>query len=86
MKINLYSIFDKVAEEFGPLYQAKNDAVAQRNFYMAVKDIDGTQHDLYRIGSWDTETGLLNSIDTPVAIPTNVRKQLELELERRNGK
>jgi len=32
MKKNLYTIWDKVAKQCGPVFEAKNDAVAQRNF------------------------------------------------------
>ena len=31
-KLKLYSIKDKVAGEFGPIYEAVNDAVAMREF------------------------------------------------------
>jgi hypothetical protein len=48
----LYSIFDKVAEEFGPLFEAKNDGVALRNYFQLVKNsaIDGDEFVLYKLG------------------------------------
>lgn len=47
----IYSIYDKGAEEFGPVFSASNDVVAERNF----KDIIKTspyleEFELYRLG------------------------------------
>ena len=55
-----YSIKDVKAQEFGPLFQAKNDDVAKRSFtqYMTgerVLYID--DYELYCIADFDVETG-----------------------------
>ena len=43
MITNIYTIRDKVAEEVGPLFQAKNDAVAIRQFKQLVKDSENPE-------------------------------------------
>jgi len=37
MIVNLYVIKDKVADELGPIFEAKNDAVAARNYRSVLK-------------------------------------------------
>lgn len=58
MKKKLYTIFDKVAKSSGPVFEAKNDAVAQRAYrQMVVKTgANPDEYQLYRIASWDDET------------------------------
>jgi len=55
MKIRLYAIMDRIAEEAGPIYQAKSDAVAIRNFRMALKEANPDEFRLYYVGDYDTE-------------------------------
>lgn len=59
MKVNLYTIYDVMAEESGPVFQAKNDSVACRvcdsliseSFTTAVPDLH-----LWCLGCFDTES------------------------------
>lgn len=56
MKQNLYVIFDKVAQEAGPIQCAKNDGIARRMFVQAIKD--ATFPDDFKIlcvGEYDSE-------------------------------
>lgn len=56
MKTILYTIFDRVAEEAGPVFEAVNDGVAMRNFRNLLKDVPAYQHGdyrIYRLGSFD---------------------------------
>lgn len=65
--MNLYSIKDIIAEEFGPVFQAKNDQVAVRqvnNTFRATPPGDPESFQLYRIGEFDPETGILLRADT----------------------
>lgn len=57
MKMKLYTIRDKVADEAGPIYQAKNDAIAVRQFnnLMANQQVDVVDYALYCVGEFDTE-------------------------------
>lgn len=54
MVMYVYTIFDKVANECGPIIEAKNDAVALRQYRQVTKDINSPgEFALYRIGSMD---------------------------------
>lgn len=49
--VHLYAIYDTVAEEFGPLYQAINDGVALRNYFNFMVNIDfKDDYQLHHIG------------------------------------
>lgn len=46
----LYSIYDKVADEFGPVFEAKNDMVASRGYTGLVKPDIAHDYELYAVG------------------------------------
>jgi len=60
MKQKLYTLYDNVAEQYGPVFQAANNAVAVRSVQnmniTAVEDFE-----LYLVGEWDMEKGELNN-------------------------
>lgn len=60
--MNLYTIFDKVAKDAGPVFAAKNDGVARRNFDNLIKEnkINKiSEYQLYRVGFYDSENMLV---------------------------
>lgn len=64
MITRLYSLYDSVAEEFGPLFSAKNDEVALRNVIQMFTDMKVNiasveSYHLYYIGNFDTDNGHL---------------------------
>lgn len=63
MTYNIYTIYDKVSKECGPVFQAKNFGVAKRYLEDMVKNnpIKLDEYTLYQIGSYDTESGKLFS-------------------------
>ena len=63
MKIMLYTIWDRVAEEAGPIICAKNDAVAVRNFRNYTKDVREDEYRLYRVGEYDNEKVMIFGLD-----------------------
>ena len=73
MIVNVYSMRDLKSEFMAPTFST-NDAVAMRNFESAVEqshDVLFTHRNdfqLFRIGSFDTEKGLLIPEDLPVLI------------------
>lgn len=77
MKTGLYSIRDNVAEEFGPLFSARNDGVAQRMYDAAVDKKGGVVHpddySLYRIGEWHTDTAEFDLLQHPFCVCSGVR-------------
>ncbi len=58
MKTLLYTIFDNVAVECGPIFQAKNLLVASRYVNQMIKDthINPSDYELVCLGSFDSET------------------------------
>jgi len=58
MKYRLYSINDRVAGEFGPVFQAVNDGVAIRNYKNLLKEAQSVEdYSLFYLGTFDTQTG-----------------------------
>ena len=65
----LYVIYDRVAEECGPVYQAHNDGVSLRQYRGLLQQV--TRQDDYQlllVGTIDTKTMLI----TPVSPPSEV--------------
>lgn len=71
MLTKCYSVYDKVAESFGPLFQANNDRVAQRNFSNLMisqfnqnpKTFVPSDFELYMVGGFDNETGVMSVVE-----------------------
>ena len=69
MQYGLYTIYDKVAQETGPLFEAKSDAVASRsarNLLSEVQAVDDFK--LLRVGYSDKTTGKITCEAVPVEI------------------
>jgi len=49
MKTSVYVIFDRVAEESGPLFEAVNDGIALRNFKNVLENVPSYQRGDYRL-------------------------------------
>ena len=71
MELRIYSIRDAKAEIFNqPIFQ-KTHGEAERNFQTLVNDEKSTvfkypeDFDLYYVGSYDDNTGLIKPLDTP---------------------
>lgn len=57
--MGVYTIYDRVAEEAGPLFLAVNDAVALRSYRQLVQSagvVAEEEYTLYKIGSYDSKT------------------------------
>lgn len=79
MKTNYYGVYDSVAEEFGPLFQAKNDGTAMRIFKRIVdtsEEKDKSCYKLIRKFTFDTESGQIDlfSDSYEVAVAQNEEK------------
>lgn len=64
MKTVLLSIYDKKAEDFGPVYTSKNRATATREFTSACNDNPNFKnypedYALCIVGEFDTTTGII---------------------------
>lgn len=76
MKVGVYSMRDAVSGNFqNPTFEI-NDAAAARNFKFSVNNNDfigfnAADFDLFKIGVFDTQTGVLESQD-PVTVLSGV--------------
>ena len=62
MIYNLYSIYDKDAEEYGPLFNAKNALIASRYVEEMIKEVKNVDpYSLSCMGEYDTEKGIINT-------------------------
>ena len=69
----LYSVYDKGAGLFGPVFEAVNDVVANRSYQMSLKKVDDHfkgEYVLYRIGQFDNKNGLIDAENTPQLVYT----------------
>ena len=72
MKVNIYTIYDTVAKECGPIYQAKNHDVAVRAFRSLISDtsnVNPLEYDLYCLGEFDTGKCSFVPLEVPSTIP-----------------
>lgn len=55
----LYSVYDNVAEEFGPVFMARNDQVAKRAVInmMHKAEVSANEYQLYQVGVFNTTNG-----------------------------
>lgn len=82
MKEGLYVIYDKVAEECGPVIQAVNDGVARRFAFQALKNVPDYDRDafaLYRVGYVETEDGKVTGHDSKVVVDLDIPKVTDVE-------
>lgn len=56
--IKLYVIYDVVAEESGPIFQAKNDGIALRNYQTMLiqQKVNPQDYSLWYIGDYNSES------------------------------
>lgn len=60
MKYELYTVFDVVARESGPIFQQKNHSCALREFERMMSKTPGAEdYKLFWIGQYDTESMVL---------------------------
>lgn len=58
MIYQLYTIKDKIADEYGPIFQAVNDGVAVRSTAQVIRDApDPNDYELYCVGAFNSDTG-----------------------------
>lgn len=84
MKMQLYTIFDLVAEESGPIFEAKNDAVSLRKYNLNIqKDgINTAEFKLYRVGEIDHDTNEI--IPSPPEEVSPKLSLVEIEEEKKS--
>ncbi len=70
MNTEIFTIYDKVAQEAGPLFQAKNLYVAMRYVNEMIKEnkINLSEYDLVRLGSFDSESMAISVLSKADAV------------------
>jgi hypothetical protein len=63
VKISLYAVYDRIAEESGPIFGAKNDAVAVRNFRNYTAEVKPDEYKLYCVGEYDNDRIMIFGLD-----------------------
>lgn len=63
MTMQLYTIWDTVAKDSGPIFMAKNDGTAARQYKNLLKerklDITEDEYELIHLGEFDTESATI---------------------------
>jgi len=73
MRMNMYVVFDKVAEESGPIFEAKNHGVAVRNFIQVTsKAVAPNEYSLLCLGIYDHDINKMYPLDPPDEIDTAI--------------
>lgn len=69
---NIYTIYDVIAQECGPLFEAKNDAIANRAVYHLIKSkgVRLEEHKLIHLGYINTEEAEIT--------PSNIKTEVDL--------
>lgn len=73
-QMRMYAIYDRAAEESGPLFEAKNDSVAIRSYSQLLERVAPHDRDAYRlycVGTYDR--------DTMVAVPFSSPSEIDFE-------
>jgi len=78
MLTNVYTIRDKLAEESGPIFTAKSDAVAIRSALNSISEFPLGDFELLQLGTFNTETSEL--IANPGVREINLILHKELSL------
>jgi len=62
--VQLYTIYDKLAEEHASMFEAVNDAVAKRQFnnLMKKQDINPDDYDLVLLGNYNRRNAMIANL------------------------
>lgn len=65
MTFGLYVTYDKVAEEYSPVFQQRNDNVCKRVVHdlLLKSPVAPSDFAIYKVGTFDAETGIVIAID-----------------------
>lgn len=74
-KVNVYTVYDEKAEQFGPLFEAVNDEVATRSFLQMMDKVHPSAKNDYileKVGEFDTNSGDMQA-EVPQEVFRNIR-------------
>lgn len=76
--VELFTIYDKVARESGPIYQAKSEDVAARQMISLLKKTDWPDdYVLYKLGRFDTHEMKFDIIEPKMVNMPKIEKKNE---------
>jgi len=69
MKVQLFAVYDRIAQDYAQPFQSKNEDTASRSFLAGAEgQPNSTDFELYTVGSYDTSTGLIEPLKSPIFI------------------
>jgi len=75
MRFKLYTILDRTAEQYGPVFQAINDGVASRQFIQLMSKVVPWDRDAFRlhfVAEFDDSSGLVYGEPVVVFVDVNM--------------
>jgi len=85
MQLRVYALYDRVAEEAGPLYCAVNDAVAVRMYKHLIAETssaDPKDFCLIYVGNYDTKEVRVEGEPEGIQVDVNINKMVVLTEEK----
>jgi len=84
LKVFIYVMYDRVAQESGPVWEAKNDGVAVRGFNQMLEKsrVPPEEYRLLRVASMDKETNEVTPVSPAVEVELRGRLPGDLEVEQ----
>jgi len=75
--MKMYVVLDRIAEDSGPIFEAKNDAVAHRNYRKMMESVDlpRSSFRLLSLGEFNHETQKIVVYENIVDITDNVYEE-----------
>lgn len=82
--MSIYVVYDRLAEESGPCFEAKNDLVARRNFRRILSSGSSpSDYLLLRVGNIDHEKNTIDAEMIPVDVTgTDIVEARDIENEQ----
>jgi len=83
MKSRLFTVYDSVAEDYGPIFEAKNEVVAVRSFKQMLQNPNNPvvieDFLLYYLGEYDHDTAVIELASKPTIVVTgaDVKRSIE---------
>ena len=80
--MRLYVIYDQVAQEGGPIFQAINDGVARRSYkaFLAQSQVEPNEYKLICVGVYNAETMHIDSFDVPLDVTKGLDEPKQMPL------
>lgn len=81
MKTYLYTVYDRVAEEGGPVFQSKNEGTAIRAYKQLLQGSPAPAHEysLVCLGEYENDPAKIVAYDTPYTVQLPVDPEVKNE-------